>query len=179
VTSGRDEVLAVDWRSDQLQSKGATWETKPRVRTFLEKEKALTANAYQDSLGRLDWIVVTRPPSEGEAVEVAEENLRTAATGGAAGVTATFFNDQNFRNNIYERRYGTVDYFVPDGAAPDQNTSMMENYGVRWAGWITPPIAGDYTFAIECNQGVRMWVNDQLLFDDLRARANTLNRGRI
>jgi hypothetical protein len=72
-----------------------------------------------------------------------------------------------------------VDYFVPDGAAPDQHTTAMENYGVRWAGWIVPPAMGNYTFATDSNDGVRLWVNSELLFDDLQTRQNTINRGQI
>jgi len=177
VASGRDEVLAVDWRADPLGGSGATWETKPRVREFLEKEKGLTVPAYRDDLAKLDWIFVTRPPAEGEAVLLPGENLRKPAGGG--GLAATFFDDRDFQHPIYEKTYSTLDYFVPDGAAPDQNTSMMENYGIRWEGRVVPPAAGEYTFTAECNQGVRMWVNNVELFDDLKDRRNTINRGRI
>lgn len=180
IATGHDEVLAVDWQSQKLGGRGATWETKPRVREFLEKEKGLPVAGYRDDLGPLDWIIATRPPSEGEAVEVPAENLR-GPNGGKRGLSATFFDDHDFRHNIYEREDKAVDYFVPDGAAPDQHTSVMENYAVRWEGVVVPPTTGNYTFTVENGGGdsVRLRVNGKVLFDDLTARNNTLNRGRI
>lgn len=116
--------------------------------------------------------MVTRPPGEGESVEIPADRFES-------GLTATFYSDERFQNKIHERTYSTVDYFVPDGAAPDQQSSFTENYGVRWEGKILPPTTGDYTFAIQSSGGARLWVNGQLLFDDLYARNNLINRARI
>ena len=178
VASGHDEVLAVDWKSERITGPGATWETTPLVRDFLESRQGLKAETYHDGLGHLDWIVTTRSPGESEPVEIAAGHFRDRAQH-KSGLTATFFNDRRFQNQIYEREYSTVDYSVPDGAAPDQHTSVMENYGIRWEGRLTPPRTGRYTFASESNGGVRLWVNGQLLFDDLNPNRNVVNRGHI
>jgi beta-galactosidase len=169
--TGHDEVLAVDWRTEKPGGRGATWEGKPVVRDFLEKEKNMTVAAYRDDLGRLDWIVVTRPPNEGAAVEIPADRFE-------GELTATFFDDREFTNRIYGRSYRSLDYFVPDGAAPDQDSSMMENYGVRWEGRLLPAATGEYTLAIESSGGVRLWVDGKLLFDDF-GRTNAINRARV
>jgi len=173
VAAGRDEILAVDWQSEKPGGKGATWESSPAVREFLARKKNLKAEAYRDDLGPLDWVVVTRPPGEGEAVGIPVDRF-------ASGLAVTFYNDDRFQNEIHERTDRTVDYYVPDGAAPDQQSGFMENYGVRWDGKIVPPTTGDYTFAVKSSGGTRLWVNDQLLFDDFSTRnSSPINRARI
>jgi hypothetical protein len=172
VAAGHDEVLAVDWKSENLAGKGATWESDPRVREFLEKEKNVKAEAYRDDLGPLDWVVVTQPPGEGEPVEIPAGRFES-------GVKTTFFGDDSFENKLHQRTDRTADYFVPDGAVPDAQVSVMENYGVRWDAKLLPTATGSYTFATESNDGVRLWVNGKLIFDDLFTRGNTVNRGRI
>jgi beta-galactosidase len=172
VATGHDEILAVDWKSQQLGGTGATWESTPNVRNFLAKEKSLNAEEYRDDLGKLDWVVVTRPPGEAEPVEIPAERFD-------GGLTATFFSDDYFRDKIHTRTDRAVDYFVPDGAVPDPKANVMENYSVRWEGKIIPAVTGNYTFATDSTDGVKLWVDDKLLFDDLRTRNSNINRGRI
>jgi hypothetical protein len=142
------------------------------VRDFLAREKGVKAGAYRDDLGKLDWVVVTRPSGESEPVEIPAERF-------GSGLTATFFGDDRFQNKIHQRTDRAVDYFVPDGAAPDPKVNVMEDYGVRWEGKIVPPATGSYTFVTDGNDGVKLWVDGKLLFDDLSTRNNTINRGRI
>ena len=173
VAAGHDEVLAVDWQSEMLSGQGATWESAPSVREFLATKKNLKVEAYRDDLGPLDWVVVTRPPGEGEAVGIPADRF-------TSGLAATFYHDDRFQNKIHERTDRTVDYYVPDGAAPDPQSGVMENYGIRWDGKILPPATGDYTFAIRSSGGIRLWVDDRLLFDNFYARnGSPVNRVHI
>jgi len=172
VATGHDDMLAVDWKSEKLSGNGATWESSPLVRDFLASEKGVKAEAYRDGLDKLDWVVVTRPPGDGEPVEIPAERFES-------GLTATFYSDDSFQKKIYQRTDKTVDYFVPDGAAPDPKLNVVENYGVRWEGKIVPPVTGSYTFATDSNDGAKLWVDGKLLFDDLYTRSNMINRGRI
>jgi beta-galactosidase len=171
VATGRDEVLAVDWKTQKLGGRGATWEGVPQVSAFLKDEKNVRAEGYRDNLGTLDWVVVTRPPEESEPVEIPAAQLPS--------LTATFFSDDSFRTAIHKRTERGVDFYVPDGAVPDPQVNTLENYGVRWEGEITPSVSGNYTFATDSNDGVRLWVGGELLFDDLNTRSRTVNRGRI
>ena len=172
VASGHDEVLAVDWKSEKMAGKGATWESVPRVRDFLQTKKELPTEAYRDDLGTLDWVVVTRPPSEGEPVEMSADNF-------SGDLATTFASDGDFQDKFYQRSDKTVDYFVPDGAAPDQHTSVVENYGIRWEGKILPTRTGNYTFATESSDGLRLWVQEELLFNTFREKGSQNNQGRI
>ncbi len=172
VASGHDEVLAVDWKSQKPGGPGATWENAPQVREFLANKKGLNAEAYRDDLGRLDWVIVTRPPGESQAVEIPAEPF-------GAGLTAMFYDDDHFQNKIFERTDRTVDYSVPEGAVPDPKANVTDNYSVRWEGKINPPASGDYTFVTEGTDGVRLWVDGRLLFDDLYTHNTPVNRGHV
>ena len=171
VATGHDDVLAVDWKSQKLGGRGAAWEGVPQVSAFLKSEKGLAVENYRDDLGGLDWVIVTRPPAESEPVEIPAARFNS--------LTATFCSDESFRKVMQKRAERGVDFYVPDGAVPDPQVSTMENYGVRWEGEINPTVSGDYTFATESNDGVRLWVNGELLFDDLNTRSRTVNRGRV
>ena len=172
VASGHDEVLALDWQGQKPGGAGATWENAPRVREFLSNRKGLNVEMYRDNLARLDWVVVTRPPAEGEAVEIPAEAF-------GAGLKTTFYDDDRFQNKIFERTDRAVDYSVPDGAVPDPKADVTDNYTVRWEGKIIAPITGDYAFATESTDGVRLSVDGKLLVDDLYTHNTPVNRGRV
>jgi hypothetical protein len=41
-----------------------------------------------------------------------------------------------------------------------------DNFSVRWTGQVQAPVTGSYTFATTADDGVRLWVNGQLLIDN-------------
>jgi hypothetical protein len=178
VATGHDQVLAVDWKSQKLSGPGATWESTPEVRQFLEQQKGLQVADYRDDLGPLNWVVVTRPPNEGNPVEIPTDSFRLPESD-QHGLTASFFADPGFQQSVHQRTDAQVNFSVPDGATPDPSLTTTENYGVRWEGRIVPSTTGETEFATDSNDGVRLWVNGQLLFDDMQTRNNLINRGRI
>jgi beta-galactosidase len=175
---GHDEVFAVNWRIVKLQGKGAVWETGNRVRNFLRMQKNLDAPAYADNLGHLDWIIVSRPPNEGEATDIPPECFRDSK-GENAGVITTFFNGRNFKDELYRRTDKTVDLSVPDGATPDPAVPLTEGYSVRWEGQIVPPASGVYTFITQTTGAVRLMVNGQEVINSTVEKASQTNRGQI
>jgi GH43 family beta-xylosidase len=40
-----------------------------------------------------------------------------------------------------------------------------DRFSVRWSGWLTPPRDGLYTIITESDDGVRVWVDDELVID--------------
>jgi hypothetical protein len=41
----------------------------------------------------------------------------------------------------------------------------VDNFSVRWEGFVNPPLTGTYTFTMTGDDGVRLWVNNQLIID--------------
>ena len=170
VARGHDEVLAVDWKTQTLGGRGATWENAPRVREFLSRQKNLQVESYRDDLGKLDWVVITRPPGEGTAVEIPADAF-------GSGLTATFYDGDRFQSKVLQRTDRTVDFSVPDGSVPDPKANLTDNYTVRWEGKINPRVSGDYTFATDSLDGVRLSIDGKVLFDDLYDHSAPVNRG--
>ena len=43
---------------------------------------------------------------------------------------------------------------------------MAANYvSIEWAGFLLPLFTEEYTFEVNCNDGVRLWVADKLIID--------------
>jgi hypothetical protein len=51
------------------------------------------------------------------------------------------------------------------GTGSPSNGINGDFFTVRWIGEIEPPLSGNYTFFTESDDGVRLWVNDNLLVD--------------
>lgn len=43
-----------------------------------------------------------------------------------------------------------------------------EYFSVRWTGWLVPPANGRYIFHATVDDGIRIWLNDQLIMDEWR-----------
>jgi beta-galactosidase len=163
VATGEDKVLVVDWRSDRITGKGAVYESNPRVRDFLSKNKDVNVPAYRDDLGKLDWLVVARPLNSDEEL-IPASALRNGD--GKEGLTATFFSGQDFEQQVYRRTDRAVDLRVASGGTPDAKVGMTENYSIRWEGTLFPPTTGQYAFVVGGDDGVRLWVDGKQVIDD-------------
>jgi hypothetical protein len=51
------------------------------------------------------------------------------------------------------------------GTSSPLNGIDSDFFTTRWLGEIEPPLTGTYTFFTESDDGVRLWVNDQLIVD--------------
>jgi len=54
-----------------------------------------------------------------------------------------------------------------------------DTFSVRWTGFVTAPTSGTYTFYTTTDDGVRLWVNNQLLVDKLVPQGSTEWSGTI
>jgi hypothetical protein len=51
------------------------------------------------------------------------------------------------------------------GAGSPDTKVPADDFSARWTGELEVPFTSDWTFTTSCNDWVRLWVNDQLLFD--------------
>jgi hypothetical protein len=61
----------------------------------------------------------------------------------------------------------------PDPAVP------ADNFMVRWTGQVEVPDTATYTFYTQTDDGVRLWVNNQLIIDNWTDHSSTLDQGTI
>ncbi|MCX6924542.1 MAG: PA14 domain-containing protein, partial [Verrucomicrobia bacterium] len=113
-----------------------------------------------------DWrtmpISVRRPSVPGNLVE---------------GLFAEYFNSIDLTNRVLARIDPSVNFDWGLGS-PD-STVTADNFSVRWSGFVTPPASGQFTFFTSSDDGVRLWVDGQLLINNWTDHSNTENKGTI
>jgi hypothetical protein len=104
-----------------------------------------------------------------------------APAGSGTGLLAQYFNDAGsgvyFTALALTRTDPVVD-FDWASAAPDPAV-QADNFSVRWSGQVLAPVTGSYTFTTSSDDGVRLYVNGQLLIDNWTDHAVTQNSATI
>lgn len=111
-------------------------------------------------------------------------NLKPAAADTlAAGLRGEYFDNEDFTNLKLTRTDATVDFnWGFDSPDPVINS---ETFSIRWTGQITVPTTGNYVFVTQSDDGIRLWLGNQLMIDNLvphpvtedRSAAITLTAG--
>jgi hypothetical protein len=79
------------------------------------------------------------------------------------GLTGQYYGNADLTSLVMTRTDATVDMnwmFGGPGGGMGSN-----NFSVRWTGQAKPAVTGDYTFYVNSDDGVRLWVNDCLVID--------------
>lgn len=116
-----------------------------------------------NSLGS-DYVVV-RPDHIFQLIR--EANNLTINPGGiegnGEGLTGTYFNGTDFNTKITTRIDAGVNFDWAIGS-PAEGVDV-DNFSVRWTGQVMPRYTGKYTFYLTCDNGGRLWVNNELIID--------------
>ena len=97
-------------------------------------------------------------------------------TGG--GVRADYYKGMNFENFVLSRVDPQINFNWGDPGGPDPDVGD-DNFSVRWTGEVEAVFTETYTFYPRTDDGVRLWVDGQLLVDSWVDRGATENRGTI
>ena len=85
----------------------------------------------------------------------------TAVAG--SGLSARYYNGENFEFLVVTRTDADIN-FNWGNASPASGVNS-DHFSVRWEGKIKPQYTETYTFTIEHDDGVRLWINNQLIID--------------
>lgn len=92
------------------------------------------------------------------------------------GLTGEYFDNINFTGKQMTRIDARVDYewgaYSPPGIGPD-------TFSARWTGKVKPKHSETYTFYTTSDDGVRLWVDGQLVVNNWTDHAPTENSGQI
>jgi hypothetical protein len=97
------------------------------------------------------------------------------------GLTARYFNlayTENFAGTPVLERIDTSINFNWAAASPDPLV-RTDQFSVQWTGFVQPRTSGNYTFFVNSNDGVRLYVNNQLLIDRWAPQVTTEAQGSI
>jgi hypothetical protein len=102
-------------------------------------------------------------------------------SGSGTGLLAQYFNDAGsgiyFTALVLTRTDPAVDF---DWASSGPDPAVQaDNFSVRWSGEVMAPVTGSYTFTTSSDDGVRLYVNGQLLVDNWTDHALAQNSGTV
>ncbi len=102
----------------------------------------------------------------GDTTEIPDAGFATTA-----GLRGEYYGTTSLTQLLLVRTDPVVDFnwgmVAPDPSVP------RENFSVRWLGQVSPPVSGTYTLATVSDDGVRLWINGQLLIDDWTMHGTT------
>ncbi|MEI7554269.1 PA14 domain-containing protein [Candidatus Chlorohelix sp.] len=93
------------------------------------------------------------------------------------GLKGEYFDNVDFTNLKLTRVDKTVNFNWGNGS-PDSSIGV-DTFSVRWSGQVLPQFSETYTFYTQSDDGVRLWVNGQLLVDNWTNHASVQNSGTI
>jgi RHS repeat-associated protein len=132
---------------NQKQEHAYTYDPNSNRKTETRKLAGSTLRAINfdyDELDRLSHVAYTSP--------------------NAKGLIAEYFDGQDLTNLKARGIDAQIDKTWP-GATPPAEEVGGESFSVRWRGKIKPRFSEDYTFTVESDGGVRLYVNGKLVID--------------
>ena len=105
-------------------------------------------------------------------------NAKVSGLDAGTGLTAQVFDNADFTN--YKGTLGNqgLNGAWADGTSPLAGVAAT-SYSVRYLGLIRPTYGETYTFTATSDEGVRVWVDGQLLINNWPGHAATADTGRI
>ena len=91
------------------------------------------------------------------------------------GLTGDYYVGKNFDQFSFSRTDATLDFAWGTGS-PDPRIPV-NGFSVRWIGWIIPRYTETYTLIPVTDDGVRLWVNGQLVVNHWNDHDETSNSG--
>ncbi len=100
------------------------------------------------------------------------------APDGAAGVLqGDYFADETLARHVATRKDAAIDFDW--GLAAPLPEVPPDQFSVRWTGRLRAPETGEYELATVADDGVRLWLDGNLLIDDWNQHAPEYHSGRI
>ena len=123
--------------------------------------------------------IATKPGAVNSAV-IGASFINSSAVGSGTGLLGAYYSNQleTFNDPATLVRVDANINFNWGNGSPDPRISS-DSFTVRWTGSVEPQLSGDYTFYTTTDDGVRLWVNGQLLIDEWVDQSPTTYQGTI
>lgn len=123
----------------------------------------------------------------GEQAEItAKYNSVNLAIGDGTGLTGNYHHfaegmpyESAFESEPVFKRLDPLIDFDWGGQSPEPGKVNAERFAIRWTGKVMPKLDGRHTFHVFSDDGVRLWVNEQLIIDHWILQPITESRGAI
>jgi len=113
---------------------------------------------------------VDTPPLD----EMFENSEFLTAPGGESGLKGEYFGNQELKGApALVRTDKHVHFDWGEGSfAPDQ---PVDHFSIRWTGYFVPKTTGDYKFFTSADDGVRLYIGDEIAIDDWLPHSQTMD----
>ena len=185
-TQGTDGIVTVDYRTvDQTATAGIDYIAASGTAVFgVGVDRiAIPITILNDSL-----------PESGETFGFAIDNVQGGASLLAPrtatiriiddetaqpgdGLTGEYFDNVDFTNRRLIRKDATVNFNWGSGS-PDPLIGA-DTFSVRWTGKLKPQFSETYTFRTTSDDGVRLWIDNQLVINSWVDQAATVRTGTV
>ncbi len=91
-----------------------------------------------------------------------------------SGLRGSYFPNMTLTGTPVQRIDGPLDFDWGTGT-PGVTGIGADNFSVRWEGFVTPPVSGNYTFRTRSDDGVRLYLDGNLVIDNWTDHAPTDN----
>lgn len=135
-----------------------TGSTKSAISRFLQGDASLTLRDALDDLSGVTSAIEER-------------------VSGGTGLTAAYFDSHDFSNLKLTRIDPAIDFRWSYGQPASGIDADL--FSVRWTGYVEARQSDEYTFIIDSDDGVRLWVNNTKLIDDWRRHPVQRTKGTI
>jgi hypothetical protein len=130
-------------------------------------------NDTADSTAVLSWASASQP----KEVIPPFPTEPALATGGLSMVQGQYFGNTNFTDLLDTRAESAID-FNWSNAPPFPNMNQT-NFSVKWTGQIVPQYSENYTFYTTSDDGVRLWINGNLVINDWNSHGATVDTATV
>jgi len=101
---------------------------------------------------------------DGDQNPVPSEYL-SGKNGSGTGIRAEFFQNIELAGEPVLVREDRQINFQWHSGSPDERIEN-ENYSIRWTGYLTPPVSGEYTLSVTSDDGIRLYIEGKNIIDD-------------
>ncbi len=102
---------------------------------------------------------------EGDAEGIENEFLFTDQTMKKKGLSAEYYNNKNLEGEPKLKRIDRNVKFQWDDKSPAEEIGV-DNFSVRWSGYVKAPKTGGYNLRTSTDDGVRLYFDDKLVIND-------------
>ena len=78
------------------------------------------------------------------------------------GLSVEYFNSRTLQNKVYETTHANIDHDW-SGIAPEN--LPQNNFSMSWQGKLFPPKSGEFELGAIVDDGIRVYINDELIID--------------
>ncbi len=181
-TAASSSQINLSWTDNASNETGFKIERKTGSGGTWSQIAAVGANVtgYQDT-GLSDstpyFYRVRAANSAGDSAWSNEASATTPALPGGSGLTGDYYDNADFTGFVLTRTDAQVDFNWGTGS-PDAGVGA-DTFSVRWTGRVQAEHSEAYTFYASTDDGVRLWVNGELLIDQWQNQAATETSGSL